>query len=250
VAGRDAGPFTKGADPIYFTGYAKEPETGVSRPTTVGAVLLLLTALLGSAGGSHAQSGGLKMTTGADGVPVITNETPVEHARRVATRRLPVPDPNLGRHIDRYSSLFQLDPELVKAVIQTESGYNTRALSDRGAMGLMQLMPETAAELEIDDPYDPEENIRGGTTYLARLLDRFGRLEVALAAYNAGPTVVEEHDGVPPWKETRNYIRRVVHLYRGDDAEVDLSTPASRGRKPYAVRRPGKRLLLTTDPPP
>jgi hypothetical protein len=229
---------------------------GGGERATAGWVLLVLAWTVGPGvlyAPAHAQtgrSGGLKVATGPDGVRVITNETPVQHARRVATRRLPVPDPDLGRHIDRYSSLHRLDPELVKAVIQTESGYNERALSDRGAMGLMQLMPETAAELKIDDPYDPEENIRGGTTYLARLLNRFGRLEVALAAYNAGPTVVEEHDGVPPWKETRNYVRRVVHLYRGDDAEVDFSTPASRGRKTYAVRRPGKRLLLTTDPPP
>ena len=194
--------------------------------------------------------GGLKMTTGPDGVPVITNETPVHRARRIATRRLPVPDPSLARLIDRYSSLFRLDPALVQAVIQAESGYNERAVSDKGAMGLMQLMPETAAELEVSDPYDPAENIRGGTTYLARLMERFGRLEVALAAYNAGPTVVDRHDGVPPWEETRNYVRRVVRLYLGDDADVDLTSPVSRGKKPYAVRRPGKRLLLTTDPPP
>lgn len=210
-------------------------------------------AWIAGAGAVHAQQapdGGLKMSTGPDGVRVITNETPVQHARRVATRRLPVPDPELGRLIDRYSSLFRLDPELVQAVIQAESGYNTRAVSDRGAMGLMQLMPETAAELEVSDPYDPAENIRGGTTYLARLLERFGSLEVALAAYNAGPTVVDRHDGVPPWEDTRNYVRRVVRLYLGDDAEVDLAAPAVKARQPYLVRRPGKRLLLTTDPPP
>lgn len=225
--------------------------TGCGRAlSTTGIFLLLLTTSLGWVAESHAQSGGLKMSTGPDGVRVITNETPVQHARRVATRRLPVPDPDLEGLIDRYSSLVRLDPELVQAVIQAESGYNVQALSDRGAMGLMQLMPDTAAELEVSDPYDPAENIRGGTRYLARLLERFGRLEVALAAYNAGPTVVDRHDGVPPWEETRNYVRRVVRLYLGDDAEVDLSASAVKGKKPYLVRRPGRRLLLTTDPPP
>lgn len=215
-------------------------------------MLLVLAGIAGSGvvQAQPARNGGLKLSTGADGVPVITNETPVQHARRVATRRLPVPDPSLGRLIDRYSSLFRLDPALVQAVIQAESGYNERAVSDKGAMGLMQLMPETAAELQVSDPYDPAENIRGGTTYLARLLERFGRLEVALAAYNAGPTVVDRHDGVPPWEETRSYVRRVVRLYLGENADVDLATPVSRGKKPYVVRRPGRRLLLTTDPPP
>jgi len=243
TAGRDAGRFK----PMCRGVGGGKPGRAL---TTAGTVLLLLTTSLGWVAESHARDGGLKISTGADGVRVITNETPVQHARRVATRRLPVPDPNLGRLIDRYSSLFRLDPELVQAVIQAESGYNERALSDKGAMGLMQLMPETAAELEVSDPYDPAENIRGGTRYLARLLERFGRLEVALAAYNAGPTVVARHDGVPPWEETRNYVRRVVRLYLGDDVEVDLSAPAVKGKKPYVVRRPGKRLLLTTDPPP
>jgi len=221
------------------------------------ATLLLLAGWLGAVGSAElcAQdggrgTGGLKITTGPDGIPVISNESPAQHARRVSPRRVAVPDTEIERIIHRHSSLQRLDPELVQAVIQTESGYNTRALSHKGAMGLMQLMPETAAELEVSDPYDPDQNVRAGTTYLARLLQRFGRLEVALAAYNAGPTVVARHKGVPPYEETRAYIRRVVRLYRGDGATVELDAPARKpGRKTYAVRRPGKRLLLTTEAP-
>lgn len=209
-------------------------------------------AQTGRAGGPRAGSGGLEITTGPDGVKVITNETAVEHVRRTAPRRVAVPNPDLELIIHRHSTLQQLDPELIQAVIQAESGYNVRALSNKGAMGLMQLMPATATELEVGDPYDPEENVRGGTTYLARLLHRYGRLEVALAAYNAGPTAVDRHDGVPPYRETHAYVRRVLRLYKGEAAAVDLASPASpvsRGRQPYAVRRPGKRLLLTTEAP-
>jgi len=222
---------------------------------TWGTLGVLLGVALWAAGGpvwaqnGSSRSHGLKVTTGPDGVRVITNESPVQHARRVAPRRVAVPDPDLAQIIHRHSTIQQLDPELIQAVIQAESGYNVRALSNKGAMGLMQLMPATATELEVTDPYDPDQNVRGGTTYLARLLHRFGRLEVALAAYNAGPTAVERHEGVPPYRETRAYIQRVLRLYKGEGAAVDLSTPVSQGRKTYAVRRPGQRLLLTTEAP-
>lgn len=112
--------------------------------------------------------------------------------------------------IAQHAEANGLSPVLVRAVIETESAFNPRAVSRVGAMGLMQLMPGTARELGVNDPFDPDENIRGGAKYLRSLLDRFdGRVELALAAYNAGPGAVERYDGVPPYRETRNYVAKL-----------------------------------------
>jgi len=108
---------------------------------------------------------------------------------------------------------YRVSPDLVRAVVQVESGFNPRARSPKGAMGLMQLMPATAAELGVDDPFDPEQNVRGGVTYLRQLLDRYDDNErLALAAYNAGPEAVARHGNqVPPYAETRSYVQRITN---------------------------------------
>lgn len=111
----------------------------------------------------------------------------------------------------------RVDPRLVKSVMLVESNFNPRAVSPKGARGLMQLMPGTARRFGVRDSFDPQENIRGGTTYLSLLLDLFdGDLVRTLAAYNAGEGAVLRHGGVPPYAETREYVRRTMLVYGGD----------------------------------
>jgi soluble lytic murein transglycosylase-like protein len=109
-----------------------------------------------------------------------------------------------------------VDPKLVDALVRVESSYDPNAVSRRGAMGLMQLMPATARRLDVDDPFDPEKNIRGGVKEFSRLIDQYsGNLQFALAAYNAGEGAVARYQGVPPYSETRNYVSRILSLYTG-----------------------------------
>jgi soluble lytic murein transglycosylase-like protein len=117
--------------------------------------------------------------------------------------------------IRRASRQHGVSAALVKAVIAAESGFDRWAESTKGARGLMQLMPATADQLGVDDAYDPWQNIDGGTRYLCELIDRFpGELELALAAYNAGPEAVRQYQGIPPYKETRGYVKRVLAYYK------------------------------------
>lgn len=120
---------------------------------------------------------------------------------------------NINEVIQQEANKRGLDPDLIRSVIQTESNFQPDAVSEKGAIGLMQLMPDTAAELNVN-PEDPRENIKGGTEYLARQLDEFGNLEEALAAYNAGPGAVKDHGGIPPYSETQNYVKQVVGTFR------------------------------------
>jgi hypothetical protein len=117
-----------------------------------------------------------------------------------------------GEIISALSEAHGVDPMLVRALIQVESGYRPRAKSRKGAMGLMQLMPQTAREYNVRNPFDPKSNIEAGIKHLKTLIDKFKVPELALAAYNAGPAAVEKFKGIPPYRETRKYVNRILAL--------------------------------------
>ncbi|MGH9772369.1 MAG: lytic transglycosylase domain-containing protein [Candidatus Acidiferrales bacterium] len=157
-------------------------------------------------------------------------------------------DARLERIVQAAAARHQLDPALIKAVISTESGWNTHAVSQKGALGLMQLVPATAQRFGVGNPFDPAENVEGGTTYLESLLRRYnGDLTKSLAAYNAGERAVDESGGVPAYPETRNYVQKVTHAYfrPGSGRTSTLWTPP---RDP--VRReiePNGRVVFTNE---
>ena len=116
--------------------------------------------------------------------------------------------------ISHFAEKFQLDKSLIKAVIKVESNFNPRVVSTKGAQGLMQLMPETAHEIGVNNPFDPSDSIYGGSFYLRKMLDSFDmNLDYALAAYNAGPGAVRKYGGIPPFEETQNYVKKVKHYF-------------------------------------
>ena len=116
--------------------------------------------------------------------------------------------------INEVSNKYDVDPKLIEALVKQESGFNPNAKSKAGALGLMQLMPSTAKGLGVTDPMDVRQNIEGGVKYVKSMLDRFnGNIILALAAYNAGPNAVKKYDGVPPYKETQNYVRSILSNY-------------------------------------
>lgn len=116
--------------------------------------------------------------------------------------------------INKYAQKNNLDPDFIKAVVKKESGFNPDAKSKCGAMGLMQLMPQTAKGLGVIDAFDPEQNIDGGTRYLKSMMNRFNNdPKLALAAYNAGPAAVQKYGDIPPYMETQNYVKNILSSY-------------------------------------
>ena len=129
--------------------------------------------------------------------------------------KIPLNRQSFYDEIQVVAGLFKVDEALIRAIIHAESAYQPDALSPKGAQGLMQLMPATQQELHVKDVFDPLTNIEGGTLYLSQLLKRFDQnIELAAAAYNAGPGAVQQYGGIPPYRETREYVRRVKILYR------------------------------------
>ena len=121
---------------------------------------------------------------------------------------------NVDELIETFAQKYDIDGDFIKAIIKQESGFNVNATSKKGAMGLMQLMPKTAESLGVIDAYNPSQNIEGGVKYLKSLLEKYGdNKEMALAAYNAGPTAVKKYGGIPPYKETQNYVNSIMGTY-------------------------------------
>lgn len=149
---------------------------------------------------------------GARQAPLAAQEAPrTASTEAESTPTVEDPQGSVDSYIKEVAARYGMSAELVAAVIEAESEFNPRAVSRRGAQGLMQLMPKTAATLGVDDPFDPRENIEAGVRHLRALMDRFGNnVPLALAAYNAGEVAVIKHRGVPPYRETRAYVNRIM----------------------------------------
>jgi hypothetical protein len=147
---------------------------------------------------------------------ITTRVDSMPRSLRAGASATPGPAPaNIDQLVEQTARRYQVDPELVRAVIRVESGYNTKAVSNKGAKGLMQLIPATAHRFGVVNAFDPKQNLEGGVQYLKYLLEMFGGdLNLALAAYNAGEHAVERSGGIPPIPETQDYVRKVTHFYK------------------------------------
>jgi len=190
--------------------------TGAKKTRWTGLwVLLLLVVLAGAPA-----SADIYMYRDADGVMHFTN-TPSspEYRLYIRTRK---PRFYTPANINKYDRIIKeaarrhgVDFSLLKAIIQAESSFNPQAVSQKGARGLMQIMPQNYPALNIKDPFDPQQNIMGGTRYFRTLFDRYnGKLALSLSAYNAGPTVVDRYQRIPPIPETERYVEKVMRYYR------------------------------------
>ncbi len=145
-------------------------------------------------------------------------DVPTSEILNITRQEVPAPPPanpaDVGQIVSEAGARHQVDPDLINSVIRAESGFNPKAVSPKGAQGLMQLMPQTAFQLGVNNPFEPASNVDGGTRYLSELLQQYqGDMARALAAYNAGPQRVAQYGGVPPYRETHTYVARVIRDY-------------------------------------
>jgi len=194
----------------------------------IAATLLALVLVLAATGFCRAAT---YYYVDAQGVHHFTNAPTKPWFRILPAFGLPK-DVNLttGRYADLINRIARehgIDPDLIKAIIRVESNFNPRAVSRKGAQGLMQLMPATAADHAVTDTFDPAQNIAGGARYLRKLVDLFdGDLRLALAGYNAGENAVWRYQGIPPYRETQEYVRKVLALYRSRNFDLPVPRPS------------------------
>jgi soluble lytic murein transglycosylase-like protein len=157
------------------------------------------------------------------------------------SRGRPFTQQQIDAAIEQAAARHNVDPSLVRAVIKVESNFNPNAVSRKGAMGLMQLMPQTARALNVTNPFDPQQNVDAGVRHLKKLMESYGGdVKLSLAAYNAGAGAVARSAGVPHFAETRNYVNRITHLYYGGTDVRILSNPI---HEPVRVQRDGRGVL-------
>jgi soluble lytic murein transglycosylase-like protein len=158
-------------------------------------------------------------------------------------RGKPFTQQEIDAAIDAAATRHNVDPSLVRAVIKVESNFNPNAVSRKGAMGLMQLMPQTARQLNVVNPFDPEQNVDAGVRHLKKLMESYGGdVNLTLAAYNAGAGAVARSAGIPHFGETRNYVKRITKLYRGE-ADSGISILSNPAREPVRVQRDDRGVL-------
>jgi soluble lytic murein transglycosylase-like protein len=168
-------------------------------------------------------------------------EVPVVQPIAAATSGVPKPAPRVEDLVNEAGQRTAIDPAFIASVIKAESGNNPRAVSPKGARGLMQLMPQTASQLGVANSFDPSANVDGGTRYLQALLEQYhGDAQKALAAYNAGPHRVQQYRGVPPYHETRTYVARVINDYNRRKLAQQRSQRSAKPRKPVSGQSAGQ----------
>ena len=215
-----------------------------TRPSRPAVLCFALCLALGQPAAAE-----LYQFTDRDGTVHVTNVPTDPRFQRIyrdtGMVRNRIPTHLLEKIIARNSQEHKLHPALLRAVIKAESDFVPTAVSKAGAMGLMQLMPQTAVILDVDDPFNPEQNVAGGAKYLRQLLDRFGGdLLLALAAYNAGESVVDRYNALPPIQETQRYVSKVFRYYRIYLARD--SSPLRKAIKPAVAWKRPRSLFSST----
>jgi soluble lytic murein transglycosylase-like protein len=217
-------------------------------------VIAVLVALCLAEGRAGAE---IFMLRDARGVIFFTDHMPAKYQNLTLLKKYDLPKDKPLRveaklfpegydsYITAASSRYSLDHRLIKSVIQVESGFNKLAVSRKGARGLMQLMPGTAKLMSVRNSFDPEQNIRGGSAYLRDMLDIFnGNVRLALAAYNAGPEAVKRYNGIPPFKETKDYVNRVMSTYSAVAGRIGMSEVVASNSEDNYVK-PSKAVFYT-----